>query len=208
MSKPVTDTAASSSSAALAACTAAILSPSAARTSSRLSTASLHPFFRWLRDAPASAPDAQYFRRHFLPSATMCSCTVFPAYHTKIYLQLPSNPSARRFLHCLSYRCLACIYDALDNDELAPCKQYWTRALQREADFYLAASCMERCGSTRSASNILWGSITHPQHRESARQLHRSLVPTMGQLGWQLLDDDLSCIGLSWSRRPSSVQAS
>ena len=65
-----------------------------------------------------------------------------------------------------------------------------------------AASCMKPSAGSPSASFTLWRSITHSQHMEHERQLYRSLVPTMGQLGWQLHDDDVSCIGLSWSRPP------
>ena len=200
MSEPVTDTAPSSPSATTAACTAAILSPPNARSSARLSVSSQHPFFRWLRDAPASAPDAQYFRQHFLPSATMCSCTVFPAYNTKIDLQLPSNPSARRFLQCMSNLCLYCIEYVTQQERLAPCKRYWTPTLAREfTAFYSKPGCFK----VSRASFLLWSSITKQQHNEKERELQRRVVPIMGQHGWQLNDD-----GVSWSRRTSLARAS
>jgi hypothetical protein len=129
----------------------------------------------------------------------MCSCTIFPTYNNKIDLQLPSNPSARRFLQCLSHLCFHCIVYALLHVQLAPCQQYWTRALECEAGFYTQLSCI----ASDSGSHDLHRTLTREQHRERVRDLHRRLVPTMGQLGWQLLDD-----GLNWSRRPSFVRAS
>ena len=111
-------------------CSAAIVSPSPARASSRSAIHSQQPFSRWLRRAPASDASAQHFRRHYLQSSPMCACTLFPVYSSKVDLQLPSNPSARRFLQCLSTLCLQCILSLGELPKL-PLRQYCTASMRR-----------------------------------------------------------------------------
>ena len=93
------------------ACTATVTvaSLAAVRSSARSAACSDHPFFRWLLRPPASDASAQHCRRHYLQSSPMCGCTLFPVYSSEVDLQLPSNPSGRRFVNCLSNLCLHCI---------------------------------------------------------------------------------------------------
>jgi hypothetical protein len=193
------DSAASSSPPASAACTVTP-SPATSRTSTRSAAHNPHPFFSWLRRAPASDAIAQHFCQHYLQSSPICSCTLFPVYSSKVDLQPPTNPSARRFLQSLSHLCLRCIDDVCnDTPALAPCKQYWTRAMERDKDMYNLSNAAVH----DSARFALFDKImASPQEfDELDRFTFRRLVPTMGQLGWQLEED-----GLHWSHRPSSKE--
>jgi hypothetical protein len=125
------------SSETVSACASSILSPAAAgRTSTRSAAHSEHPFFRWPLRAPATDASAQHFRRHYLQSSPMCICTLFPVYSSKVDLQLPSNPSARRFLQSLPHLCLCCIRMLFDFRPLTVLRRHRSRPLQRESEAY------------------------------------------------------------------------
>ena len=178
------------------ACTSSILSPAAAtRTSSRSAANSEHPFFRWLLRAPASDAAAQHFRHHYLQSSPMCICTLFPVYSSKVDLQPPSNPSARRFLGSLSHYCLHCIQQVIIVPQFAVLEQYWTRQMQREWKAYYSTKVdRDRYALRRS--------VTLETCNRQVNDINRSLIPLMGQHGWQLRED-----GRSWSRRLSPEEA-
>ena len=52
-----------------------------------------------------------------------------------------------------------------------------------------------------SAGFALFDTVTPQVIAEQDKDNRRRLVPTMGQLGWQLEEDELS-----WTRRPSSKE--
>ena len=116
--------------------------------------------------APALLPPP-----HLQPSPT-CVCTLFPLYFSKVDLQLPSNPSARRFLQRLSYLCLLCIGEVSSR---APA----LRVAEAVLDAADAGECQvhsatgERTAPTGSA----------PVGRRHAREISRRLVPIMRQHG-------------------------
>jgi hypothetical protein len=158
-------------------------------------TTSEHPFFRWLRRAPASDVAAQHFRRHYLQPSPMCICTVFPVYSSKVDLQPPANPSARRFLQSLSHLCLLCIVQVSNFKELADLKRYCSRAMHRESEAYHYI----QYDNARAA---LAKTVTREEQFAQDRDIDQRLVPLMGQHGWQLSED-----GRTWSRRPSPEEA-
>jgi hypothetical protein len=123
----------------------------------------------------------------------MCICTLFPVYSSKVDLQLPPNPSARRFLSSLSDHCLQCIMRV--SNQLVVLQRYGTRAMQREEDAYYHRPVDTDRGALALA-------MTREQRMTENKNLSRHLVPIMGQHGWQLSED-----GLTWSCRPSPEEA-
>ena len=187
------------------ACTSSILSPAAAtRTSSRSAANSEHPFFRWLLRAPASDAAAQHFRHHYLQSSPMCICTLFPVYSSKVDLQPPSNPSARRFLQSLSHLCLACITFVTCREGLSVLKPYITRAMSRDFDAYY--DCWSDGRYLDKDRKRLHSAITQEEKDAQQKDIRRRLVPLMGQHGWQLHEEEDGRFG-TWSRRLSPETA-
>jgi hypothetical protein len=197
-SSPISPPAPSSDPGTASASTSSIPSPAAVRTSTRSAANSEHPFFRWLLRAPASDAAAQHFRRHYLQSSPMCICTLFPVYSSKVDLQPPSNPSARRFLQSLSHLCLACITFVTCREGLSVLKAYTTRAMSREFSAYY--DCWSDGRYLDKDRARLQDAISLEEKEEQQRDICRRLVPLMGQHGWQLHEDGR--FG-SWSRRLS-----
>ena len=123
----------------------------------------------------------------------MCICTVFPVYSSKVDLQPPANPSARRYLQSLSHLCLICT--TCHFEELADLKRYCSRAMHREwEDYYYMQSDYDR---SALAATLSW-----EERIAQDRDIVLRLVPLIGQHGWQLLED-----GVHWVRRPLPEQA-
>jgi hypothetical protein len=129
-------------------------------------------------------------------------CTLYPVYSSKVDLQLPSNPSARRFLQSLSHLCLACITFVTCREGLSVLKQHTTRAMSR--DFAAYYDCWSDGRSMDADRGRLHYAITQEEKDEQQREIRRRLVPLMGQHGWQLQEEGR--FG-SWSRRLSPEAA-
>ena len=126
----------------------------------------------------------------------MCACTLVPVYSSKVDLQLPSNPSTRRFLQSFSTLCLQCILSLGELPKL-PLRQYCTASMRREWEAYYSQDQLDD-----DPRNLRQLTATDEMLDTWIMDVHQRLVPTMGQLGWQLGDD-----GLRWSRRLPSPEA-
>ena len=111
-------------------------------------------------------------------------------------LQLPSNPSGRRFVNCLSNLCLHCI--TLVSGLLLPLNQYCTRSMRREWEAYYHVG--DQLDADRRILKAL--TLTAEKRRSWCKDIYQRLIPTLGQHSWKLSDD-----GLCWSHKPPSSQA-